>query len=92
MGMNPRYGNWGTAEWMGRAGTVGDLIKQGWPVVARCHRCGLEMDVRLDLLARRVGPDVSLWGRTARCRRRHCQGRMLFWTYPPRARGPVQMF
>lgn len=93
MGMNPRYGNWGTAEWMGRAGTVGDLIKQGWPVVAICAVCGLEMDVDLRRLCQVVGPDVSLWGRDARCRRRHCRGRMLFWTYPPQARGsPVQMF
>lgn len=93
MGMNPRYGNWGAADWMGRAGNVRDLQAQGWPVIARCLHCRLEMDVRLDVLRRERGPDFILWGKTARCRRRHCQGRMMFLTYPPQAGGaPVEMF
>ncbi len=92
MGMNPRYGNWGTAEWMGRAGDVAGLQSQGWPVVARCMTCSLEMNVRLDVLRQARGPSFVLWGKSARCRRRHCQGRMYFWTYPPRANGPVEMF
>lgn len=87
MGFNPSYRQWTAANWMGRAGTAGDLVKQGWPVVARCTYCNLEMDVRLDVLVRAKGPDYVLWGKSARCRRRHCQGRMLFWTYPPEAKG-----
>lgn len=93
MGMNPRYGNWGSAEWAGRAGTVGELQAQGWPVVARCARCDLEMEVRLAVVEEARGKAFSLWGRHTRCRRRHCLGRMLFYTYPPQAGGArVQMF
>lgn len=93
MGMNPRYGNWGMAEWAGRAGTVADLIRQGWSVVANCTLCSLEMDVRLDVILKAKGPDFSLWGKQAKCRRRKCPGSMLFWTYPPEAKGGrVEMF
>ncbi|CAM2808601.1 hypothetical protein BDI01nite_31470 [Brevundimonas diminuta] len=93
MGMNPRYNNWTRAQWMGRAAKVGDLQRQGWPVVACCLHCHLEMTVDLAVVRRALGEDFVLWGRTARCRRRHCQGRMCFWTYPPEGRGlKVEMF
>ena len=78
---------------MNRAGTVGELQTQGWPVMARCQTCSLEMDVRLEVLMRERGAEFSLWGRSARCRSRRCQGRMYFWTFPPQAGGKaVEMF
>lgn len=93
MGHNPRYQTWSSAQWMNRAGTVAELQVQGWPVVARCLTCRLEMDVRLTVLLKARGPDFSLWGRSARCRSRRCQGRMYFWTFPPQAKGKaVEMF
>ena len=93
MGMNPRYNAWTSAQWMGRAAKVGDLQRQGWAVVACCLHCHLEMTVDLAVVRRALGEDFVLWGRTARCRRRHCQGRMCFWTYPPEGRGiKVEMF
>jgi len=49
---------------MSRAGTVAELQAQGWPVMARCLTCNLEMDVRLDVLLRERGPELSLWGRS----------------------------
>lgn len=93
MGMNPRYQTWSSAQWMNRAGTVGELQTQGWPVMARCLTCSLEMDVKLDVLMRERGAELSLWGRSARCRSRRCQGRMYFWAFPPQAGGKaVEMF
>jgi len=78
---------------MNRAGTVGELQTQGWPVMARCLTCSLEMDVKLDVLMRERGAELSLWGRSARCRSRRCQGRMYFWAFPPQAGGKaVEMF
>lgn len=65
MGMNPRYNNWTRAQWMGRAAKVGDLQRQGWPVVACCLHCHLEMTVDLAVVRRALGEDFVLWGRTA---------------------------
>ena len=57
---------------------LGELKTQGWPVMARCLTCSLEMDVKLDVLMRERGAELSLWGRSARCRSRgirHCDER-----------------
>lgn len=78
--------------WRDCAPTIGNLIDQGWPVAAHCLSCGLAMEVDLNGLVRKLGPNVVLWGRTARCRRRHCVGRMYFSCRPPRAGGDVPMF
>lgn len=89
MGMNPNYRRWGVDQWRTRAPTVGHMIEQRWSVFAWCGTCGLQMTVRLDVVAQARGRAFSLWGgRSAACRRRHCHGRMLFYAEPGRADGP----
>lgn len=91
MGGNPRYRTWSPAQWRSLAPTAADLAARGWPVHARCLTCQLEMDVDLARVIAERGPALVLWGRTSRCRRRRCQGRMAFYVTPPRADGEVIM-
>jgi hypothetical protein len=69
--------------WRGGCETVQQMADQGWDVVSQCKVCRLEMAVRLDWIMRISGPDTSLWNRTARCRRRLCQGEARFLGRPP---------
>lgn len=91
MGMNPRYRQWGAAQWKGVAPTVADLSRLGWPCHAQCWTCRTAFKVRLDRIARERGPGFSLWGRSAPCSRLDCNGRVVFVTRPPRADGDVWM-
>jgi hypothetical protein len=68
---------------MKRIETVADMIREGWNVVSRCKRCGLEMQVQLGVIALVSGPQTSLWNRKARCRRLFCEGQVAFYGRPP---------
>ncbi len=80
MGGNPRYQTWTPNQW------------HSFQVLARCTVCGLAMDVRLATVAREMGGDYVLWGRSVPCRRRHCQGRMWFYCLPPKLGAEAEMF
>lgn len=92
MGMNPRYGNFSWQQWKDMASTVDQMLAMGWPVIARCRACDLEMDVRLARVKAAKGGAYVIWGKSVPCKRRHCPGRMSFWTYPPKSNGRVEMF
>lgn len=69
MGMNPRYNNWTRDQWMGRAAKVGDLQRQGCPVVARCLHCSLEMTVDLAVGRRALDEEFVLYRAWVQLRR-----------------------
>lgn len=64
--------------------TVGEMGARGWLVRARCQRCATVLTVRLDHVARLIGPQTILWGAEAPCRawihdgHRRCNGRVRF--------------
>lgn len=91
MGMNPRYTRWTRENWYGHAPTLGDMERRNWIITALCARCGLEMAVDGAGLIRRFGRGFSLWGRSARCRRLHCDGRMHFLGRGPHTTGAVDL-
>lgn len=49
----------------------------------RCQACQLDLRIDMDLMVRLNGPDLVLFGRTCRCRRMGCSGRMFFMGTPP---------
>lgn len=51
--------------------------------MARCQACQLDLRIDVDLMVRLNGPDLVLFGRTCRCRRMGCAGRMFFMGKPP---------
>jgi hypothetical protein len=63
--------------------TVDQMRRQGWDVVCRCRDCGLLMRVDLAMIIRVRGPHLSLWNRTARCRRLGCLGHVEFQARAP---------
>ncbi|MNJ26332.1 hypothetical protein D3C77_208060 [compost metagenome] len=60
-----------------------EMRRRGWVVMARCQACQLDLRIDLDLMVRLNGPDLILFGRTCRCRRLGCSGRMVFMGTPP---------
>jgi hypothetical protein len=85
MGFNPRFRMWSNADWQGYCPTIGDMARREWSLTARCNRCDLRMAVDIAVVIRRTGQTWSPWGRTARCRRLYCGGRMHLRAYAPRA-------
>jgi hypothetical protein len=85
MGSNPRFRVWSHEDWRGYCPTIGDMARRGWSLTARCKTCNLRMAVDIQVVLRRTGRSWSPWGRTARCRRLHCAGRMHLRAYAPRA-------
>lgn len=85
MGHNPRFRVWGNEDWKGYCPTIGDMERREWTLTARCNTCDLKMAVRIEVVIRAKGANWSPWGRTARCRRLHCGGRMYLRGYSPRA-------
>ena len=63
--------------------TISDMARIGWVVMARCQACQLDLRIDLELMVRLNGADLVLFGRTCRCRRMGCSGRMLFMGTPP---------
>lgn len=92
MGANPRPRTWTPAQWRNIAPSVSDLMRHGWPVSAHCLHCHLVMVVDVARVALECGPNFVLWGRTAKCRRRSCAGRMSFYCRPPQAGRDIPMF
>lgn len=85
MGHNPRFRMWSAEDWQGYCPTIGDMAQRGWTLSARCTACNLRMAVDIDVVAAAKGRAWSPWGRTARCRRLFCHGRMRLRGYSPRA-------
>lgn len=85
MGFNPRFRMWSPEDWQGYCPTIGDMARREWSLTARCNTCDLRMAVDIKVVVRRTGPAWSPWGRTARCRRLRCCGRMHLRAYAPRA-------
>lgn len=54
--------------------TVADMRQKGWDVITKCRVCGLVMRTDLDLIIKIGKGRASLWNRTHRCRREHCNG------------------
>ena len=65
-----------------QAPTIGMMAAAGWKARASCSRCDLKLHVDLAALAKLLGPNAILWGRTPRCRRwidhgdGRCKGRV----------------
>ena len=85
MGHNPRFRMWSNEDWQGYCPTIGDMARREWKLTAPCGRCGLAMVANVDTIARAKGRDWSPWGKSAKCRRLHCGGRMTLRGYSPRA-------
>lgn len=68
--------------------TVEAMINANWRVRAQCTVCRLERAVDLRLVESTRGPEMSLWGRDAHCRRPKCLGRMWFYANAPWMRDP----
>ncbi len=63
--------------------SVSEMRQRGWVVMARCQACQLDLRIDLDLVVRLNGPDLVLFGKSCRCRRMGCSGRMIFMGTPP---------
>lgn len=63
--------------------TVSAMRRDGWVVKAHCTACYLDCWVDLTTIIRLSGPETRLFGRTTRCRRYACPGRMVFLATPP---------
>ncbi|KAK0351551.1 hypothetical protein LTR94_024498 [Friedmanniomyces endolithicus] len=61
------------------------MARREWKLTAHCGRCGLVMVANVDTIAQAKGRDWSPWGKSAKCRRLHCAGRMTLRGYSPRA-------
>ena len=85
MGHNPRFRVWGNEDWQGYCPTIGDMDRRSWSLTAKCSTCDLQMEVRTDVVIAKLGKKWSPWGKTAKCRRLRCNGRMYLRAYAPRA-------
>ncbi|RZI98475.1 MAG: hypothetical protein EON90_13285 [Brevundimonas sp.] len=85
MGHNPRFRLWTRENWQGYCPTIDDMARRDWSLTAHCRVCNLAMAVDIQTLGRTMGWSWSPWGRSARCRRLHCCGRMWLRAYAPRA-------
>lgn len=83
MGFNPKYSQWRSENWQGYAPTIGDMANKEWNLTAQCWTCRLEMAVDAQRVIRATGPKWSPWGKSARCRRLGCTGRMKLKAYAP---------
>lgn len=72
-----------TRDWRPKVETVAAMQGHRWEVIARCFTCGLEVVVDLARVARERGPQTSLWDRQSACKRRGCNGRMVFMAKGP---------
>lgn len=79
------------ADWMQAGETVGAIISNRWVVYTECELCQLRIEADLKRIARERGPKYVLWGRTTRCRRMGCPGRVHFWCRPHGNVGDIAM-
>ena len=63
--------------------TASAMQRDGWVIKTHCTTCYLDCWVDLATVIRLNGPDTKLFGRTTRCRRYSCPGRMVFLATPP---------
>lgn len=63
--------------------SIGQMRRDGWVVIARCRACDLDLRIDLSLMIRLNGGDLVLFGKSCRCRRLNCEGRMVFLATPP---------
>ena len=85
MGHNPRFRMWDRENWQGYCPTIFDMWRRGWSLSAHCQSCRLAMVADAETIMAAKGKNWSPWGKTARCRRMHCGGRMRLRGYSPRA-------
>lgn len=78
-------------DWRQAGFTVGAVIANRWLVYTECELCELRIEADLKRVARERGSNYVLWGRTARCRRMGCPGRVTFWCRPHGALGDIAM-
>ncbi|MNJ26784.1 hypothetical protein D3C77_212740 [compost metagenome] len=63
--------------------SIAEMRRRRWVILARCRDCHLDLRIDLDLMVRLNGPNLVLFGKTCRCRRMGCAGRMIFMGTPP---------
>jgi hypothetical protein len=68
--------------WRCRAGTIGQMIDQGWVVWSVCNTCFLVMPADLEWFAFKLGDGETLWNRHPSCRRFGCTGTVTFHGTP----------
>lgn len=85
MGFNARYRMWNRENWQGYAPTIGRMQDRGWTLSMHCGVCRLAMLADPDTIIAARGRDWSPWGKSARCRRMYCHGRMRMIAYDPRS-------
>ncbi|MFZ4165276.1 hypothetical protein [Brevundimonas sp. NPDC058933] len=85
MGHNPKYRFWTRENWAGYAPTIHDMVRRDWSLTLRCHVCRLEIAADPQKIIRERGRAYSPWGKSARCPRLHCHGRMTLEAYDPRS-------
>ena len=83
MGHNPKYRMWGYENWMGYAPTISHMVQRGWSLTIHCPVCRLDMAVDPQKIVRERGRNWSPWGKSARCPRLYCVGRMRMKAYAP---------
>ena len=79
------------SDWMRSGETVGAIIANRWMVYTECELCQLRIEADLKRIARECGPKYVLWGRSPRCRRMGCPGRVTFWCRPHGNVGDIAM-
>ncbi|HYD26942.1 hypothetical protein [Brevundimonas sp.] len=81
---------WTLADWRPGHESVGAMLRSNWEVLAECDHCRRKRIVRLGMIVRFMGPEVSLWNRRSRCYAYPpCPGFEHFSARPP---GAVQYF
>ena len=85
MGFNPRYRQWTRENWQGYAGTIGRMQDLCWSLTMHCGLCDLAMVADAKAIIRARGKNYSPWGKSARCRRLGCGGRMRMKAHDPRS-------
>lgn len=91
MGHNPRFRMWTRENWQGYAPTIGRMDDRGWSLSMHCASCRLAMVADADTIIRARGRDWSPWGKSARCKRMFCHGRMRMRAYCPRSNETIDV-
>jgi len=76
------YDAYSSDDWRMASRTVDQILVNGWPVYADCPVCDLRIRADLKRICQVMGPEYSLWGADAACRRVGCIGRIQFVLRP----------